>query len=59
MVTHGARFSKVLTGLHFGPTLLNLFLINIPKDNTNPLTAVSADAVVVAQDGLWLLTELT
>lgn len=58
MVTHGARFSKVLTGLNFGPTLLNLVLINIPKDNTKSLIAVSADAVVVAQVGLWLLAEL-
>lgn len=49
MVTNGARSSRVLTGLSLGPTLFNLFLINIPKDDIKSSMVVSADAVPVAQ----------
>lgn len=33
MLNNEARSSRVLTGLNLGPTLINMFSINIPKDD--------------------------
>lgn len=56
MVINGARSSRVPTRLSFGPTLFNLFLINIPKDDIKSSAAVSADAVLVAQH--WAVSSM-